>query len=182
MIILMITLIILTISLNDNIFNNVDNDRSNNINYNMAGRCQGSDEDHNDDDDDDEVDEEELERQAEALCRMKLNELKESCRVKGLKISGSKDALVGRLLGRGEGGRGGGSAGEALGLPDEGVYPAALAGQLGAGVMRELRDAVADDKFMAAGGLVGVPCMHLYEQVSFHSLPCISASGCGCAV
>lgn len=40
-----------------------------------------------------------------------------------------------------------------------------MAAQLGKDLHRELKDALEDDGFFDKGGLVGVPCMHLYEQV-----------------
>lgn len=50
-------------------------------------------------------------------------------------------------------------------MPDKGTYPTALAAQLGTNLHRELRDALDDRDFLEDGGLVGIPCMHLYEQV-----------------
>lgn len=60
---------------------------------------------------------------------------------------------------------GGVNAEKVLRSPHVYTYPTAVAAQLGKDVLRELRDAVADDSFMGDGGLVGVPCMHLYAQV-----------------
>lgn len=50
-------------------------------------------------------------------------------------------------------------------MPDRGTYPTPLAAQLGANLQRELREALDDRDFLEDGGLLGVPCMHLYEQV-----------------
>lgn len=50
-------------------------------------------------------------------------------------------------------------------MPDKGTYPTALATELGTNLHRELRNALDDGDFVEDGGLVGVPCMHLYEQV-----------------
>lgn len=121
----------------------------------MIGHCQGSDEDM-----------EEEGEEEEFLSCLKVPQLKELCRAQSLKVSGSKAVLIARLLGTEDGAPGrGGNAGKVLGSPHVDTYPTAVAAQLGKDVLRELRDAVADDSFMGDGGLIGVPCMHLYEQV-----------------
>lgn len=52
-------------------------------------------------------------------------------------------------------------------LPDLGTYPAPLAASLAAELHKQLKACLESDAFLPQGGLVGVPCMHLYEQVCF---------------
>lgn len=88
-------------------------------------------------------------------------------------MGGNKSALISRLLehytakARAGGGLTTPNRREKARLPDKGTYPTPLAAQLGANLQRELREALDDRGFLEDGGLVGVPCMHLYEQVGW---------------
>lgn len=96
-------------------------------------------------------------------------ELKDLCRERGLKVKGNKDELRDRLMGLGGaaavgGGRKGWKRVKAV-LPESGTYPTSLAASLGAELHREFITCLASEAFLKKGGMVGVPCMHLYEQV-----------------
>lgn len=84
-------------------------------------------------------------------------------------VDGNKAALITRILDKekdSEGGvSGSGSKLQGVSMPDRGTFPTGMAAQLGTELYEELRAALEDKGFLEGGGLVGVPCMHLYEQV-----------------
>lgn len=105
------------------------------------------------------------------------SELKELCRERGLKVKGCKMRLKNRLMGKekedGFAGRKGWKRADAV-LPDPGTYPTSLAATLGAELHGEIKGCLESEQFLQLGGLIGVPCMHLYEQVR---CVCVFVSG-----
>eukprot|EP00752_Nemacystus_decipiens_P003192 g2953.t1 len=122
-----------------------------------------------DEEEEEEADDDETGGAEEMVYMMNVEQLKACCRAMGLKVGGNKSALVSRLLEKyaTKSGKGGSATSTGKGkacLPDKGTYPTPLAAQLGTNLQRELREALDDYDFLEYGGLVGVPCMHLYEQ------------------
>lgn len=83
-------------------------------------------------------------------------------------VKGNKATLRARLEGKvdpsdAKGGRKGWKR-QAATLPDLGTYPDSLAASLAAEIHRELKACLESDAFLPLGGMVGVPCAHLYEQ------------------
>ena len=92
------------------------------------------------------------------LAKLKVPQLKEECRSRGLKVSGNKDQLIARLI---AGDSGDGGVVEAAPLR---YLPTKLALEKARYFARAFLRAMCNKALLPKGGRLGFACEHLYEQ------------------
>ena len=101
---------------------------------------------------------------AQPLEAMTAKDLKDICRTKELKISGTKPQLLERIQIMREAKKKLKSEAVAPAHPQSLVLSDAEASQRGKSFYELLELALSDKDFMVEGGLLGIPCFHLYEK------------------